>query len=85
MLSMVRALGQHWAKGNWGEGGGCFLPHGSDLEQGSECWGSESRKEGHVEEKKDTNKCSVHKQTQVLHFRMGTLKCYQIHLATKRG
>lgn len=52
MLGMVRALGQHWAKGNRGESGGSFLSHGSDLEQGSECWGSESRKEGHVGKKR---------------------------------
>jgi len=61
MLSMIRALGQHWAKGNRGKRAGCFLPHGSDLEQGSECWGSDSRKEGHVGGKKDTNAVRINK------------------------
>lgn len=31
------------------------------------------------------HKCSVHKQTQVLHLHIDMLKCYRIHLATKRG
>lgn len=39
---VVHGLGQYWAEGDWGKGSR-LLPHGSNLQQGSERWETQDK------------------------------------------